>query len=116
MSNTQPSSIPTILPLSECSTEVLKAAAQTVYDWAALVSSTVARDEARTPLSDTSKQAMELVHRMKDCEEFRKSLEIAAEVAHRTNETIEDNIADAIFWFTQGWLAAATAMEQRSAT
>jgi hypothetical protein len=112
MSDT-PNTIPTILPLSECTPEVLKAAAQTAFEWARLVASGVAGDAARTPTTPISKQAMELVHRMRGCAEFKEKIEASADIAHRMNKEPEDFVADAIFWFIQGWFAAATAIEQK---
>lgn len=100
------------LPLDLCTDEVLSQVATSVINWCGAVVRGTLDDRDRTPVSEESKEAAGLVARMKSNEEFHKLLEAGAAKA-LLHADFGQNVAEAIFWFVQGWRAAQTALDKQ---
>jgi hypothetical protein len=95
----------TLIPISECTDEVIRKVAETMMSWSRSIHEGAADDEFCTPLTDLTRSYRDLVARMHDNPVISHALEEAQE-----DSEPETNAANGIFWFCQGWRAAEMAM------
>lgn len=94
-----------ILPISECTDEVIAQVANTITQWAMSITTGTMDDPDATPVSNEAIMHRELVQRLSNNPDMSHSLELPFGEGDASS-----NAANGIFWFCQGWRAAEAAM------
>lgn len=95
-----------MLPIDECTDEVITQVANTIKEWALVVVNGAANDAAATPLTTETKAYAAFVRRMASNARICRELE-------KGSDSPEKNASNGLFWFLQGWRAAGVAMESK---